>query len=149
MMKHLIAFAFAFLIAGCDTASKPDFRKVLDAHLAAIAARDLEAYEATITSGEEMTLIFPNGETLEKRDDVVAFHKEWFADPSWRMDPEIVKVSGGEDLSYALIKYDYRDTPEGEPRAAWLVLIFKLENGAWRLLHDQNTRIPPPAPASE
>ena len=47
----------------------------------------------------------------------------------------------GADMAAAFMKYDYRDTPDGEPRSAWLTLIFKLEEGEWRLIHDQNTRI--------
>lgn len=126
------------------TPARPDFRAALDAHFSAIAARDLAAYENTITTGEELWVIFPNGERVESRADVVAFHKEWFADKNWIMRPELMKIIEGEDMAMALYTYAYRDTPDGDPRSSWLMLLFKLEGGEWRLVHDQNTRIADP-----
>lgn len=149
-MKYGLALIGALLLAACsaggETAARPDFRAALDAHLAAIEARDLDAFAPTITSGDDLYVIFPNGAAIETTEGVVAFHDEWFQDENWRMDPGVVKIMEGEDMSAALLKYDYRDTPNGEPRSSWLILIFKLEDGEWRLVHDQNTRIAPPEP---
>ncbi len=141
--RAFVALALAAALSACAaSAPRPSFTDALDAHLAAIGARDLAGFEKTI-SDDDFLVIFPNGEALETRAAVVDFHKEWFADPAWRMTPEIVKIIEGDDFSTALLKYDYRDTPDGAPRAAWLNLVFKLENGEWRLVHDQNTRIAP------
>lgn len=147
-MRYGLALIGTLLLMACSAAEKPrpDFRAALDAHLAAISAKDLDAYKRTVTSGEDLYLIFPDGSAIETTEGVFAFHQEWFEDSNWRMEPEVMKVMEGEDMSAALLKYDYRDTPEGEPRSAWLVLIFKLEDGEWRLVHDQNTRIAPPEP---
>ena len=57
------------------------------------------------------------------------------------MRPELIRIIEGEDMAMALYSYAYRDTPDGEPRSSWLMLLFKLEDGVWRLVHDQNTRI--------
>ncbi len=146
---RLIVIAFAVLaLAACEgktTASvenaRPDFRDALDAHLAAVAAKDVDAFAQTLTASEDLLLIFPDGQLIGSTEGVAAFHTEWFADANWRMTPEIVKLMEGADMSSALIRYDYRDTPEGEPRSSWLLLIFQLEAGGWRLIHDQNTRI--------
>ncbi|MFC2952138.1 YybH family protein [Marinicaulis aureus] len=142
-MKYLVVLFGALWLAACGAAetTRPDFRTALDAHLAAIAAKDFDAYKPTVTSGEDLHLIFPDGSVIETTQGVFDFHEEWFADSNWRMDPDVVKVMEGEDMAAALLKYDYRDTPEGDPRASWLILVFGLENGQWRLIHDQNTRI--------
>lgn len=144
-MKQILIAAFALVLAACDAgdavSARPDFRPALDAHLAAIQARDLEALKPTITSGEDLLLVSPGGEVIETTEGFVALHEEWFKDANWRWDGEVVKIMEGEDMAAAFVKYDYRDTPEGEPRSSWLLLLFQLEDGAWRLIHDQNTRI--------
>ncbi len=142
-MKHALALIGLMLLTACSEAEapRPDFRAALDAHLAAIEGKDLEAYKPTVTGGDDLHLIFPDGSTIDTTEGVFDFHREWFDDPNWVMEPEVVKVMEGEDMAVALLKYDYRDAPDGAPRSSWLVLVFQLEDGAWRLVHDQNTRI--------
>ena len=142
-MRIIVASLGALLLAACGGAetARPDFRTALDVHLSAITEKDFDAYKPTVTSGEDLNLIFPDGSAIETTEGVLTFHEEWFGDPNWRMAPEVVKIMEGEDMAAALLKYDYRDTPDGEPRSSWLVLVFKLEDGEWRLVHDQNTRI--------
>ncbi|MEZ5895096.1 MAG: nuclear transport factor 2 family protein [Parvularculaceae bacterium] len=145
-MRVISGLISLMLVSACaQSAPRPDFRAALDAHLSAIAAKDIEAFTPTLTSRDDLMVIFPNGSAIETTQGVVDFHRDWFADDQWRMDPKVVKIIEGDDLSTALLKYDYRDTSDGEPRSSWLVLVFKLEDGAWRLVHDQNTKIIPPA----
>ena len=143
VMRQLVAIIAMMACAACAKAEKPrpDFRPALDAHLAALTAKDLDAYKSTITSGDDLMIIFPEGEVIEPTNSVLKFHEEWFQDSDWRMDLEVQKIMEGADMAAALLKYDFRDTADGEPRSAWLMLLFKLENGEWRLIHDQNTRI--------
>lgn len=44
-------------------------------------------------------------------------------------------------MAMAVIKYTYRAKPEQEPFETWLTYVFKLEEGAWRIIHDQNTAL--------
>ncbi|MHA7871181.1 MAG: YybH family protein [Hyphococcus sp.] len=147
-MKHFLtaALVITFCTVGIASAeeSRPPFRPALDAHLAAIVTKDIDAYKPTVTKGADLHIIFPGGEVMDTTEAVIAFHEEWFQDTNWRWDGEVLKVIEGEDLSAAFIKYDYRDTPEGAPRSAWLLMLFALEDGEWRLVHDQNTRVPAP-----
>ncbi len=122
----------------------PAFRPALEAHLATIASRDLEGFEKTLTGDGDLNVIFPNGVLLPTNKDVMDFHEQWFADTDWVMEPEIVKVIEGGDMATALLKYRYRDTADGEARSNWLVLVFQVEDGEWKLVHDQNTRIENP-----
>lgn len=143
-----IAFAAAALSA-CATsgpppaaAPRPDFQSALDAHLKAIVDKDFESYKTTVTKTEDLHLVFPDGSVLASTGEVLAFHEEWFRNPDWRFLPDDIKVMEGETLAAAFLKYAYLERPDGEPRQAWLVLLFRLEDGEWRLVHDQNTRIP-------
>ncbi|MEQ8179887.1 MAG: nuclear transport factor 2 family protein [Amphiplicatus sp.] len=151
MIVHAIKFAMplaaAAMLAGCDAQkpAPPDFGAALQEHLAAIQARDLDAFAATLTADETLYTVFPNGGALTTRQAAVDLHRDWFADPNWVWEGETVHKIVGADMALALIKYDYRDTPEGAPRSAWLSLLFRLEDGEWRLVHDQNTRIDAPA----
>lgn len=144
-MKAFLTGLALLLLSSCAPAKKasdePDFDAALEAHLAAVSGRDMEGFLATITSGEDLQVIFPNGAVLADRSEVVSFHEEWFSDPNWVWEGEVIRVEEGMDQSVALVKYNYRDTPDGAPRQSWLVLVFRLENGSWRLFHDQNTRI--------
>lgn len=153
-MRRIVQIAFAGAVSGalaaCDGGAavsikeeRPAFRPALDVHLAAIEAKDIDAYKPTVTKGDDLHIIFPEGEVIDTTAGAVGFHQEWFKDPDWRWNGEVLKVMEGEDMAAAFMNYEYRDTPDGAPRAAWLVLIFALEDGEWRLVHDQNTRIRP------
>ena len=140
--------AVAMMLAACGSKA-PDFQTALDVHLASIAARDLEAFKATTTSGDDLYVIFPTGAALTTTAEVIDFHEAWFDNDEWSLEPEVVKTIVGKDVAIALIKYNYRDTPDTPARSSWLVLVFKLEDGEWRLVHDQNTRIEQSAAAAE
>lgn len=122
----------------------PPLRDAVETHLAAIPARDLDALLATVTTGNELTLIFPDGEKLDTRQQFVDFHKQWFDDDSWKFQSEIVDLIEAPTLGRALVRYRYDATNEdGSPRSntSWLALTFALEQGQWRPVFDQNTRI--------
>lgn len=148
MMRFcLIILATATMVACApkdtvaDTRVTPDFEAALTQHFAAIQNRDLPQYTATITENESLPLIFPDGTLIATRAGVIDFHNEWFADPNWQMDIDRVNTIIGSDMAIATVKTAYRDTPDGADRYAYLALVFKLEGGEWRLVHDQNTRI--------
>ena len=41
----------------------------------------------------------------------------------------------------ALVKYQYRAKPEDKPIVTWLTYVFQLQDGQWRIVHDQNTAL--------
>ena len=121
--------------------SAPDFRTAVRHHLDSVENRDLETFRSTLTQSDELFVIFPGGSLLDSTQSVIDFHRDWFKDQDWVFETEIVKTILGETQSTALVKYEFRDTVNGPARQAWLVLTFQLEDGSWRLIHDQNTRI--------
>ena len=125
-------------------------RATVDAHLAAIQARDLDGLLATVTSGPQLTLILPNGNVLRTREEYRQLHVEWFAEKDWKMVFEVLEVRELGDAGVALVKYQAQalqaDGTYQTRREALLSLLFAREAGSWRLVFDQNTVIPPPAP---
>lgn len=155
----LVLFSLAAACAGGGGAGGADhpepsngapLRATLDAHLAAIQARDLDALLATVTSGPRLTLILPSGTVLSTRDEYRQLHVEWFAEKDWRMIFEVLEVRELGDAGVGLVKYQAQALqPDGSfqtRREALLSLVFAREAGSWRLVFDQNTVIPPPAP---
>jgi len=145
LRRYYLPIIFATsLAAACQSEqapTSPNFKTSVEAHLASVEGRDFETFKSTLTSSNNLAVIFPGGTQLATTEEVLDFHKEWFKDKDWVFDTEIRKVIEGSDQSTALVQYSFRDTPNGEPRHAWLVLTFQLEDNEWRLIHDQNTRI--------
>lgn len=124
------------------------FQDTLGAHLAAMQARDLPAFLATLTDGEDLSLILPNGNLIPRRADVVSFLEQWFADPDWQIAFDIVRVVETAELAFGLLNVTYDDRDgAGNPYQLryYLQLLFALQGGQWRLIHDQNTLIAQPA----
>ncbi|MFF9348054.1 YybH family protein [Streptomyces sp. NPDC014734] len=117
-----------------------EFTTALEHHLAAIDARDLDAYMETVH--DEATCILPDGRTVTGAEDVRAFHRDWFRDPDWTMGTELTGSVVQDDTAVAVLRVDYRDLDaEGEPyRLSYLLgLVFARTDGRWLLVHDQNT----------
>ena len=133
-------------IAKADTTA---LRATLDKHLAAINARDLDALMSTVTDGEKLTTILPNGKVLATRDAYHQLHVDWFKDTDWRMVFAVEDVERLGDAGIARVRYDSQarqaDGSYASKRIAQLTLVFQLQQGQWRLVYDQNTVVPPPA----
>ncbi len=152
-MNGLLAWVVAGSLVGVGAAvlqssadSVPPFRPALEKHLAAVAARDMDALLPTLTGGNELTMIAPNGHKFDTRQQYVDFHRQWFAaKDDGKLDIiEIARVIESPALAHALVKYRYSSKDkDGKMQASvsWLALTFALENGGWRLVFDQNTLI--------
>jgi hypothetical protein len=134
------------VLAACSacTPAQPDFDEALNRHMVAIQDRDLETFASTVTSGDTLYTIFPDGTALVTPEEAIDQHRTWFADPDWVWRGTVVRTIVGVDMATALIEYDYRDSPDSTPRSSWLILLFALEDREWRLVHDQNTSISEP-----
>lgn len=112
-------------------------------HLAAIGARDLDAYTATLH--DQVTLILPNGTVHAGRQAVVDFHRGFFADPDWRQDFTAERLVVTGRAASALYRVEYHDVDtEGAPyhRRFLVGLLFVPVGDRWLLLHDQCTSLP-------
>lgn len=151
MKTLLLAVAFTILAATMAHASSitdKDLALVLDAHVKAVQARDLAALEKTITTGETLDLILPNGHRMTTRAQFVDMHREWFTETNWTWSLETVAVAEAKDMAVvtARTRYEERDGDKSVVAEGWLSLTFRREAAGWRLVHDQNTPIRKPTP---
>jgi len=119
-----------------------DFKTALKRHLDAIINRDLAAFAEFLCPKRKCVVILPHGAYIEGYDEILDFHKEWFADTDWRMDIKEIDVSEIGGTGYALLDITYHDLNElGEPYVMhyFLSLLFENVDGKWILLRDQNT----------
>lgn len=125
-------------------AAQASFIATLERHVAAIPKRDYAEIEATITKGDRLELILPNGKRMTTRAEFLAFHREFFADKGWSMRFERQSLIEGKDIAFATYRTYFSSSDDGKPvnTSSWLTLTFRKEGGEWRLVHDQNTRIP-------
>ncbi len=139
----MIAAALAAGLAASAASAEPAaFRRTLDAHLDAVRTRNLEALIPTLTEGTGLTLIMPNGEKLDTRQQFIDFHRAWFADPNGgRWEGEVVRVVESDNQAVALVKYRYGARGAPAVSVSWLTLTFARERGRWGLVFDQNTSI--------
>lgn len=124
---------------------KPNFDLALQRHFDAITSRDMEAFKAHLTRGKTLYTIVQNGHAFTTPEEAIAIHAEWFKDPNWIWEGSVVHKVVGEDMAMALVKYDYRPKPETPPLTTWLTYVFQLQDGEWRIVHDQNTALDFPA----
>lgn len=135
-----------FPVAACatsPTAFEVPFQPQVERHLAAIANRDLGEIEATITVGEDLLLILPSGKISQTRAEYLAFHRSLFANQQWVMTFEPMHLQTHGDYGHALYRVTFDGDGAGPAPAnpAYLSLGFRLEQGEWRMVHDQNTSI--------
>jgi ketosteroid isomerase-like protein len=140
-MKKLFAIAVLTCVTALASAleDQDPFQKTLSAHVDAVRNRDLKRLLETITARDDLILIFPNGKTTYTRQAYVDFHREWFAEQGWTMQMEPVSVTSRDHLRIALMRTTYTDAAGS--RQGLLALTFAREQGQWRLVFDQNTRL--------
>ncbi|MGC2166490.1 MAG: nuclear transport factor 2 family protein [Gallionella sp.] len=120
---------------------KPDFDKAIQEHFAAISNRDIEAFKSHLTQGQTLYTIVQNGHAFTTPAETTAIHEQWFKDPDWVWEGTVVHKVVGEEMAMVLVKYQYRTTPEDAPITTWLTYVFQLQEGQWRIVHDQNTAL--------
>ncbi len=92
------------------------FADTLHTHLQAIQQRNLDAFLATLTLDETISVILPNGTLIETRRAFVDFTRDWFADPDWRMTVDPVRTIETSEMGIALLSVIYDDLdPHGQP----------------------------------
>lgn len=149
MKTLLLATAWVTLAATMTHAASitdKDLAAVLDTHVKAVQSRDLTALEKTITGGEALKLILPNGRRMTTRAQFVDLHREWFKETNWTWALEVVSVAEAKDMTVVTARTRYEESDGGKTTVAenWLSLTFRREAAGWRLVHDQNTRVSPP-----
>lgn len=143
MLSFTVVTLCIFTLTACNGVRlvKPDFDTALQKHFAAISNRDIEAFKSHLTKGDTLYTIVQNGHAFTTPAETIDIHRQWFKDPKWIWEGSVVHKVVGEDVAMALIKYQYRPKFEDTPVATWLTYVFQLQEGQWRIVHDQNTAL--------
>jgi hypothetical protein len=115
------------------------FRDGLDEHLAAISARDIDRFAATVSRAPYARVIAPDGGAIVGYDAIVDAHRGWFAGGSFTFEPRVLVERANETLGFALLDIAYT---EGETKRFLLSVVFERDDGVWKLFFDQNTPLP-------
>ena len=115
------------------------FKEALDEHLGALAARDVDRFEATLAA--DVAVVDGKGTITRGIDAVLRSHAEWFGVPErWSFDYEIVLTRETASSGFALLDVTYRHSPESEPSRFLLSLLFERDaDGIFKFVYDQNT----------
>lgn len=156
MHRMAAALAALALVAGCDAvpdigtpdastqATSCDFDCTLDRHVRAIQGHDFAAFEPTVTQGQEIELILPDGSLVSGRRNYLGMLRNILSAGGYQFNYRVIRKRAGEEMGYALL--DVRQFNEGVPQPSRyrLLLIFARQNGEWGLVHDQISPYPRP-----
>lgn len=138
----------AIALAGCtgaaeETAAAPecDYQCTVDTHLTAIQEHDWDSFAATLTAQPQLQLILPDGRLIEGREAYMEILEPWLSGGGFTFEHETVDQRVGADMGYTLLRMRQQNDGEEDVSNFFLLLVFAIEDGEWRLVHDQNTGI--------
>ncbi len=145
MLKKLILGLIVLASISLCSAQACDFECSYKKHIKSIETKDYATFESTLTKGDKLVLILPNGKYIDDSVEYRNMIKEWFSDEGWTFKTKIIRVEETSEMGYVLLHVKYSEKERaGKPYQAqqYLSLVFKKENNEWLLVHDQNTTIP-------
>jgi hypothetical protein len=139
-MKYILVLITAALLGACnppENSNAPPFRAAVEAHLAALSARDMEALSSTLTDKDSLLIIDSAGDRTETRQQYIDSQRQWLAlNIDRRFEAEILDVVELAAFGHALVEYRFSPqnaADEMYTQKSWSTLTFDLENGSWRL----------------
>lgn len=115
------------------------FSDTLQQHFLAIRNRDIQKFQSHLTKSDRLYTIVQNGFAFTTPSETLEIHRQWFQDPNWIWEGELIHSVVGKDVGMALVKYRYRTRPEETPVVSWLTYVLRLEDGEWKIAHDHST----------
>ncbi|WP_223787253.1 YybH family protein [Marinicella meishanensis] len=119
-------------------------RRVLTTHLNAVSNKDLDTLAATLSTAGGMQLILPGQEIIHGVDGFMAFHENWFAQPNWTFETEILQLTVGTELAYAVVQIIYREPErDGQPYFNRMIVSYDLQRlaGQWYVVKDHASSV--------
>ena len=118
------------------------FGDAVQSYFSSLDKRELSGIAALFDDDAQTTVIMPGGALVVGYPAIMDLHREWFLDPDWSMEHELVSMREMGALGLVLAKVRYHDLNErGEPYTIsyYLHLTFCCRDGQWKVVHDQNT----------
>jgi len=120
---------------------KTNLLDTLEKHFQAISRRDIDEFQSHLTKSERLYTIVQNGYAFTTPSETLEILRQWFQDPNWIWEGEVVHSLVGQDVGMALVKYSYRTKPDEAPVVSWLTYVLALEEGEWKIVHDHSTAL--------
>ena len=152
VVRHALIAALPLLFPACEAAPFPPpptadattdslaFIQTLQAHLDAVAKKDLTALRSTLMPGERMELILPGTPPTYTVKEFMDFHVTFFDGATWTFEPTIVSAYVGSDMGIAHTEVMYREPErDGKPYFNRMAVGYALEkvDGRWYVVKDQ------------
>lgn len=118
------------------------FADAVQSYFSSLDKRELPGIGAMFDDDAQTAVILPGGALVVGYPAIMDLHKEWFSDPDWSMEHEVISMREMGALGLVLAKVCYHDLNEhGEPYTIsyYLHLTFCCRDGQWKVVHDQNT----------
>ena len=119
-------------------------QQVMQKHLDAVSNRDLETLIATLYPDGPMQLILPGQEIIESVAGFIEFHQNWFAQPNWTFETQILNAEVGESMAMVVVQIIYREPErDGQPYFNRMIVSYDLKriDGNWYVIKDHASSV--------
>jgi len=146
MKKVALILLLLALVRTGQAQNRPglSLRETFDLYVTSIQRSDIATLFTTVTENPRMIFLTTTGKMIDTREGYYRFHEEWFKEKEWEMPVEVVEVREGTDYGYVTAIFHYRSkTLNGETYGidSYFTLIFRKENGMWKVVTDLCTPI--------
>lgn len=119
-------------------------KETFDVYVKSVQNSDLEGLFSTVTEKEKFFFLTSRGKLINSRQGYYEFHEGWFRESNWEMPVDLLEVHEGTHYGYTTAIFHYKSkAPEGRTYVldAYFTLIFRKENGMWKVVADMITPI--------
>ena len=118
-------------------------RETFDLYVKAVQNSDLEGLFTIVSKSEDFFFLTARGKLIDRMG-YYEFHKEWFSETGWEMPVDNIEVYEKGEFGYTRAVFHYREKrADGETYIldSYFVLIFRKEEGMWKVVADICTPI--------
>ncbi|MAT90586.1 MAG: hypothetical protein CMC35_07825 [Flavobacteriaceae bacterium] len=123
---------------------REDMLTVMQAHLDAVAQRDLTTLKNTLAPDGTMQLILPQTEIIYGVDGFMDYHREWFKDSTWTFETKILNSEVSDNLGMAITEIIYREPErDGVPYFNRMIVSYDLRKmkDNWYVIKDHASSV--------
>ena len=126
------------------TAKEKNFKLEVSRFLKSVKSRDLKSFSRFFNSKLDFFAILPDGKTYTSTSTFLKSQEHWFSEENGHFEYKIKHTHSSNNLGTARVLVNYEALNSKKEKVQlkiYILLIFINENGAWFLVHDQNSVI--------